>query len=147
MKEIRQLPQQVTAQGRNVTGYAVVFDSLSHDLGGFREIIAADALSGVIEKSDVLCLLNHNADRGILARSKYGAGTLRLELDAKGLKYSFEAPNTPLGDELLEMINRGDISTSSFAFTVEAEAWEVRDGENVRVIERIAELYDVSPVY
>ena len=58
---------------RIVEGYAIVFNSESRDLGGFTEVIEPTALEGVLQQSDILCLLNHNEDRGILARSKYGA--------------------------------------------------------------------------
>ena len=71
----------------------------------------------------MLCLLNHNEDKGVLARSNKGVGSLTLSIDDRGLKYSFEAPNTALGDELLEGLRRGDISTSSFAFTVKSDSW------------------------
>ena len=152
MKEIRNHNDNITfrneSESRHVSGYAVVFDSLSKDLGGFYEVIDKRALDGVIEKSDVLCVLNHNQERGILARSKYGVGTLTLTIDERGLKYDFEAPNTALGDELIEGLKRGDISTSSFAFMVEEDTWEKRnDGSILRTINSINRLFDVSPVF
>lgn len=55
-------------ESRNVSGYAIVFNSESKDLGGFNEVILPSALEGVLERSDVLCLLNHNEDKGVLAR-------------------------------------------------------------------------------
>lgn len=83
-----------------------------------------------------------------MARSKHGEGSLRLEIDEIGLKYTFEAPNTALGDELLEGLRRGDINTSSFAFTVGSDNWSKReDGTYLRTINSISELFDVSPVY
>lgn len=101
-----------------------------------------------MEKSDILCLLNHNEDRGILARSKYGTGSLELSIDDTGLKYRFEAPNTALGDELIEGLKRGDISTSSFAFTIDKDTWtKNEDGSYLRTINQFKELFDVSPVY
>ena len=150
MRELRSCNQElrVTPESRFVEGYAIVFNSESNDLGGFREIIDSRALDGVIGHSDILCLLNHNEDKGVLARSKYGEGSLTLEIDERGLKYRFEAPNTVLGDELLEGLKRGDITTSSFAFTVGKDNWEKReDGSYLRTIVSIQELYDVSPVY
>ena len=77
---------------RLVEGYASVFNSRSKDLGGFTEIIDPSAFEGVIEKSDVLALLNHDQDRGVLARSRKGVGSLTLNIDERGLYYSFEAP-------------------------------------------------------
>ena len=150
MKEVRMNQDSITnlPESRKVEGYAVVFQSESNDLGGFKEVIDSRALDGIIEKSDVLCLLNNNEDKGVLARSNKGTGSLTLEVDEKGLKYSFEAPNTALGDEVLEGIRRGDISASSFAFTVESDSWEKReDGSYLRTIRSISQLFDVSPVY
>lgn len=150
MREQRSCNQElrVSLDSRFVEGYAIVFNSESNDLGGFKEIIDSRALDGVIAKSDILCLLNHNEDKGVLARCKNGEGSLDLEVDNKGLKYRFEAPNTALGDELLEGLKRGDITTSSFAFTVGKDNWEKReDGSYLRTIVSIQELYDVSPVY
>ena len=93
-------------------------------------------------------MLNHNEERGVLARSKFGNGSLELTIDDTGLRYKFDAPNTQLGDELLEGIRRGDISTSSFAFKVAEDKWEKRsDGSYLRRITKFSELYDVSPVY
>ena len=71
-------------------------------------------------------------------------------MDERGLKYTFDAPNTALGDELLEGLKRGDITVSSFAFTVAdgGDNWTKReDGTYQRTITAINELYDVSPVY
>lgn len=150
MRELRSCNQElrVTPDNRLISGYAIVFNSESNDLGGFREVIDSRALDGVIDHSDILCLLNHNEDKGVLARSKYGEGSLCLEIDDRGLKYMFEAPNTSLGDELLEGLRRGDITTSSFAFTVGKDKWEKRDdGSYLRTIVSIQELFDVSPVY
>ena len=151
VREIRNTNNEITPilpESRLVSGYAIVFNSDSNDLGGFTERINPDALTGVVEKSDVLCLLNHNEDRGVLARSNKGEGSLTLEIDEIGLKYSFEAPNTALGDELLEGLRRGDITTSSFAFTVEKDSWSKNeDGSYLRTINSISELFDVSPVY
>lgn len=137
-----------TPDTRNVSGYAVVFNSESRDLGGFKEVILPSALDGVIANSDILCLLNHNEDKGVLARSNKGTGSLTLEVDEKGLRYSFEAPNTALGDELLEGLRRGDITASSFAFRVGKDNWEKRsDGSYIRTIQNIERMFDVSPVY
>lgn len=132
---------------RSVEGYALLFDTPSDGLS-FVEVIERGALDGVIEKSNVFALLNHDASRGILARSKNGVGSLSLEVDAKGLKYRFEAPRTALGDELLEYLRRGEICESSFAFTVEGETWEMQKDETwKRTIHKFNLLYDVSPVF
>ena len=135
------------AESRHIEGYGSVFNERSVDLGGFTEIIAPGAFDGVIERSDVKCYLDHNPEKGILARSRNGKGSLTLELDERGLKYSFDAPHTNLGDEVVEGLKRGDYSQSSFAFTVQDEAWtKEEDGTYLRTINKIGGLYDVSIV-
>jgi hypothetical protein len=132
--------------GRRVEGYALLFNTPSDALD-FEEVIIPGALDGVIEKSNVFALLNHDSSRGILARCKSGKGTLKLEIDSKGLLYSFDAPNTALGDELLEYLKRGEVSESSFAFTVKDDVWEKVGTKTRRTIKKFDELFDVSPVY
>lgn len=151
-KEIRNVSSQFKVAGdgdetRTVEGYAFLFNVPSDGLP-FRETIEPGAADGVIEKSDVFAVLNHGQERGILARSKYGKGSLSLAVDEKGLRYRFEAPKTALGDELLENLRRGEIDQSSFCFDVELDTWEKRsDGTWNRTISKIGNLYDVSPVY
>lgn len=140
----------INVDTRTVEGYAIVFNSQSEDLG-FREIIAPSAVTeDTINTSDVFCLFNHNPEK-VLARSKYGKGSLSLTLDDRGLKYSFEVPNTELGNELLEHVRRGEIDGSSFAFIVStddgSEVWENINGTTYRTINKIECLCDVSPVW
>lgn len=148
--EIRAISNEVQVDSRNITGYAVVFESNSEDLGFIERIMKGAITDDTIKKSDVFCLLNHDSTK-VLARSKYGEGSLKLELDERGLKYSFTAPNTDLGDELLEHLLRGELDSSSFGFTVSldegSEKWYTVEGVQYRDIYKIDELYDVSPVY
>lgn len=152
MKEKRYINEIRSVEGegensRRVVGYALLFNVRSRQLGDFVETIDPHALDGVIEKSDVVCLYDHNPQRGVLARSKYGQGSLALTIDEKGLRYEFDAPRTSLGDELLEGIKRGDISNSSFSFITAEDHWEqLQDGTYHRTILRIEQLFDVSPV-
>ena len=149
-KEIRKAEIQ-SASGRTVSGYAVRFESESVNIG-FVEIIHRGAITDeTIKSSDVFALLNHQ-ENTVLARSNHGSGSLSLKVDNDGVFYEFEAPQTANGDELLEHIRRGEISQSSFAFTVAnedgAEKWTKRsDGIIQRDIYKISRLYDISPVY
>lgn len=150
MKEIRLGDNANTStDNRHIEGYAIVFNSLSNDLGGFREIIEQGAITDeLIKNSDILCLMNHDIKRGVLARSYQGRGSLKLEIDEHGLHYSFEAPKTALGDEVLEGIRRGDISKCSFAFVCGEDNWtKDENGEYIRHVKKIKNLYDVSLVY
>ena len=141
---------RATRRGRTIEGYGIVFNRESKDLGGFVEVIDPSAVDGILERQDVLALLNHNEERGVLARYTNGEGTMELEVDSKGVKYRFEAPDTALGEEVLSGIRRGDIRTSSFAFPVskEGQKWEKRsDGTDLRRIMKFNGIYDMSPVY
>ena len=150
VRAIRSTPV-VNPDSRTVEGYAVVYNSLSEDMGFYETINPSAITEEVLKRSDVFCLFNHDQDK-VLARSKYGIGSLQLQLDEQGLKYTFTAPNTDLGDELLEYLRRGDIDSSSFAFTVStdegSEVWTTgTDGRQYREILKIDELHDVSPVW
>lgn len=151
MKEIRLGDNATsTSESRHIEGYAIVFNSLSNDLGGFREIIEPTAITDeLIKNSDIVCLKNHNIKEGILARSYHGRGSLKLEIDEHGLHYSFDAPHTQFGDEVLEMVKRGDIAKCSFAFVCGEDVWnkDEKTGEYIRRVKKIKNLYDVSLVY
>lgn len=150
--EIRSFTISEADESRHITGYSVVFNELSRDLGGFREIISPSAITReLIERSDVVMNYAHD-DNLILARSNNGVGTLKLSLDDHGLQFDFDMPNSPIGDQVLESIRRGDITTCSFAFTLDpdnerCETWE-RDDTNgiVRTINEISGLYDCAIV-
>lgn len=150
-KELRYIENseiRAAADSREVDGYALLFNTLSRNLGGFREKIDPEAIEGVIDASDVMAVLNHDNSRGILARSRFGKGSLTLSADEKGLRYTFSSPRTALGDECLEYLRRGDITQSSFAFTVKEDSWEKQeDGTYIRTIKKFDRLWDVSPVF
>ena len=151
-KEIRLLGgSELRAGGdsRKIEGRSIVFNSLSQDFGGWKEEISPDAISDeIINASDILFLLNHSDSRGILGRKRKGSGSLSTEIREDGVYFSFEAPQTSLGDELLEYLRRGDITQCSFAFTVDDDDWkEQEDGTYIRTIKKFHRIYDMSAVY
>lgn len=125
-----------------VVGHAAVFDTLSDNLGGFQERISPKAFDNVLD-NDVRAFFNHDPNH-LLARST--SGTLRLSVDDKGLRYEFDVPDTTSGRDLLVSMERGDVTQSSFAFTVEEDSWNIENGTDIRTIEKVKRLYDVSPV-
>lgn len=152
-KEVRtfRAKMDVGEEGSTVTGYAAVFNRESEDMGWFtemREIILPGAFDEA-DMSDVRALFNHDPNM-LLARTS--SGTMTLELDKTGLRYTFGIPDTTAGRDLKELLKRGDISQSSFGFTIAKQSWEEEKderGETIRVtrkIEKIGRLYDVSPV-
>lgn len=136
---------------RFVEGYGIVFNSPSRLIENrFYEVILPEAVDGLIEKNDIFALMNHDPNRGILARSTNGRGSMKLTVDSKGVKYGFEAPKFDLGNELVEGIRRGDIRGSSFSFKVGrgGEKFESRgDGTYTRTISKFDCLIDMSPCY
>lgn len=124
-------------------GHAAVFNKLSDNLGGFREKITPGAFDDVLS-DDVRALFNHDSNF-ILGRT--ASNTLTIGQDKKGLSYEVELPDTQVGRDLAISVERGDISQSSFAFTVEEDSWDEDDeGRIVRTITKIRKLFDVSPV-
>lgn len=146
--EVRNLTQEVRfdEDNRIIEGYAIVCNTESEDLG-FREVIAPEALEGIIDKSDCLMLLEHNRSKGVLARSRYGKGSLSLEVDDTGLKFRFTCPNTAVGDEAYEGVKRGDYQNCSFAFVADQDEWAKKDnGEYLRTIRSFKYIKDCSIV-
>lgn len=140
-------PGEAKAQKRMVEGYAALFNSTTTIGGWFDEMIEPGAFTEALQSSDIRALFNHDPNY-ILARST--AGTLEVTEDDKGLFYRFEVPNTNFGNDFLEMLRRGDVSQSSFAFTVAKQRWEEEkmgeESKYKRVIEKVDQIYDVSPV-
>lgn len=133
---------------RTITGYASVFERWSEPIcGWFREQIARGAFEGC-DLSDVIMCFNHDP-AALLARTT--SGTLTLEVADRGLKFRFDVPDTTLGNDMLVLVRRGDVSKCSFRFTVSEDRWAYADSENgmeydERTVLRIAKLYDCSLV-
>lgn len=137
--EIREVDGQ-----KMIEGHAIVFNSESNDLGGFRETIKPEAMNGA-DVSDVVALFNHDPNR-ILGRTPK---TLSLSVDDKGLRYSITPPSSE--DKLVESIERNDVRGSSFAFSVAegGDEWlepTEKDGLWRRTITKFERIFDVSPV-
>ena len=135
--QYRQAEMRANEDNLIIEGYAAVFDSVT-DLGPFQERIAQGAFSDVLD-DDVRLLINH--DGVPLARTSNN--TLELSQDDTGLYYRAQLSDTQAGRDLYEMIKRGDINQSSFAFMIDKES---NDADGVRVIEKVSKLIDVSPV-
>lgn len=126
---------------RKIVGYAAVFNSLSEDLGGFREVILPGAFDRAIrEGHDAVALWNHDSSE-VLGR--VSAGTLALSVDEHGLRSEITPPAS--AENRMETIRRGDVKAMSFGFRVLTDAWRTQDGDQVRELVDL-ELLDVSPV-
>ena len=149
----KESPQLV--ESRTIEGYAIVFGQESRVMYDFEkrsvfiEIIEKGAVSEeLLRKCDVKALINHDSSK-LLARSDNGEGTLMLSVDEHGVKYRFDAPNTNDGDWIVEMVKRGDIKGSSFAFTrdINKDAdWDFSEKIPRCRVKNIRKIYDVGPV-
>lgn len=142
--------------GRIIEGYAVVFERESRimfDREKKRYFIEKISRNSVTEADlngwDIKALIDHQKGR-LLARSFNGKGTLSLSVDEYGVKYRFEAPETNDGNYAVEMIRRGDIFGSSFAYvTDEKESVKYTkrsDGLLLRDVNKLHRMFDVSVV-
>ncbi|WP_102115799.1 phage major capsid protein [Lactiplantibacillus plantarum] len=133
------------SKGKTISGYAIVWNSPSKDLGGFTEIVTPKALDGV-DLSNVLMLNNHDYTQ-VLASVK--AGTLTLETDDKGLHFIAQLPNTSFANDVYEEVQSGNVDSCSFGFDSDdnTDEWAKDDDGNItRTINQVKSLFDVSVV-
>ena len=137
---------RVEEKTKKIVGLAAVFNKRSQDLGGFVEIIQPGAFRKAIEsQSDVRALWNHDSNF-VLGRTL--SGTLTLKETDDGLEVEIVPPETNLARDLLESINRGDVSQMSFAFMVREGGQKFTEEEDGTIIRTLTDLdlYEVSPV-
>jgi HK97 family phage prohead protease len=140
------------AEGENmpkeIGGIAAVINSVT-DLGYFEEVIMPGAFDNALSKDyDIRCLFNHEAEL-ILGRTK--ASTCNVFVNADGnLEYTWVPDyENPTHVSVVRSIMRGDITQSSFAFTIKEQTWSDSTKYGTmgkRTIKVIDELFDVSPV-
>ena len=124
-------------------GYAAKFDVFSQDLGGFVERIRPEAFDKTIQEADVRALFNHDPN---FLLGTVRAGTLGLEVDETGLRYSIDLPDTQIGRDVAALLERRDLRGSSFGFRVIRDHWtETESGYPQRDLQEVA-LRDVGPV-
>lgn len=128
--------------GRIITGYPIVFNKPSENLGGFIEYVDPGALKNV--SMDNVYLIYGHEFNNVLARKD--AGTLELSIDKTGLFFKATLPNTTLANDVLENIRVGNIQGMSFGFTVADESWEYgkNDDPDVRHVKKIDELFEIT---
>lgn len=142
--------------GRTIEGFAAVFNQESRlnfdpeTKSFFIEIIERGAITDeLLRECDVKALLEHDKKR-MLARSRPGiGGSLSLMVNDYGLAYKFSAPNTPEGNYAIEMIERGDLFGSSFAYSTNDKknvTYKKVDGLIYRIVHKIDRIADISIV-
>ena len=133
---------------KEIGGIAAVINSVT-DLGYFEEVIERGAFDYALSKEyDIRCLFNHEAEL-ILGRTL--SGTCNVFVNADGnLEYTWVPDyENPTHMSVVRSIMRGDITQSSFAFTIKEQKWSDSTKYGTmgkRTIMVIEDLYDVSPV-
>lgn len=137
---------------RYISGYAVVFEQDSKPFWDeWIERIDRNAFADT-DMSDVRMVVDHGYSiQTLLARSHDGAGSLEITVDDIGVAFRFAVPNTSIGRDLVELIERGDVSECSFAFYVKEDRWTYAADDasakyDVRTILKVDKLVDLSIV-
>lgn len=137
---------RTATEGNRIGGYASVFNKLSRNLGGFVERVEQTAFNQarMLHWPGVACRYNH--DSSMLLGTTAGR-TLDLRVDPDmGLWYDVLPPQSRA--DILELVGRGDIQHSSFAFRVPpgGDDWAMTDQNYpMRSLREVA-LVDVAPV-
>lgn len=129
-------------------GHGIVYNSLSENLGGFREKVAEGAAEGLLDDPEIAGLFNHDSN---LVLGRVGAGTMVLEDNPPtGVRYTIDPPDTSYANDLRVLMDRKDVYQSSFAFRIarHGDEWEEDEetGVLIRTIIKFSRLYDMSPV-
>jgi HK97 family phage prohead protease len=121
-----------TDSGHVASGMCIVYNSLSEDLGGFREKIAPGACTESLAANDIFLFFNHDSGK-VLARTS--AKTLTLTESPSGVSFEASLPNNSLGNDLAVSIERKDVTSCSFGFFCVDESWEeAADGIYIRTV-------------
>lgn len=132
---------------RTISWFPAVFDSLSEDLGGFREVIKSRAFTKTVQEADVRALWNHDPNHVLGRNRAQPTPTLDLHINRHGLRASVTPPDTQWARDLMVSIERGDVNAGSFGFQVVKDNWrqDHDTGEIIRELQEVR-LFDVSVV-
>ena len=140
--ELRLAPSEGGEKSYIVEGYAATFEPyvlFTRDGVDYSEKIMPDAFAET-DMSDVVFRVDHTGP--VYARTK--ADTVELWIDQHGLGNKTYLSRTRKARELFEDIEAGNYPQMSFAFTVAEDHYD--KATHTRIIDRIAKLYDISPV-
>lgn len=115
--------EDVETGARYVRG-KIPYNSLSSNLGGFREKIIPGAFTKSLKEGSIPVLWNHE-HRYVCGRNT--AGTAVFNDTETGLEFEAELPNTTWAKDMWESINRGDVRGTSFGFYVIKDTWSDMD--------------------
>lgn len=115
---------KIELSGNIISGWAIRFNVWSQLIGGdFYEIILPSAITQEdIDKSFIYMYYNHD-EKKVLGvhrpKDDKKEGSLMLEVvENEGLRFMLELPDSELGREVKQYIERGDLGGMSFGFSV-----------------------------
>ena len=136
----------VSVEGKTLSGYAIVWNSDSRDLGGFTERFLPGSVTESVRSNTITAVAHHDDSMPLGAQHD---GTLRLREDAKGLSYEIDLPDASYARDLASLMTeqRKTIGGTSFSFSTPpgGDVWKRQDGKNIREV-RKATLGHISPV-
>ncbi|MCM3145371.1 HK97 family phage prohead protease [Brevibacillus sp. MER 51] len=135
---------------RTITG-AIKYDTDSADMRDWYgdtivEQISAGAFTDSLAARQVVGLWSHDTSQ-VLGNTK--SGTLRVMDSLTELRFELDIPNTTVGNDAWELIQRGDVDGVSFGMRVTKDKWSSEKRDDKRIYKRLilnAELYEISPV-
>jgi uncharacterized protein len=131
---------------RTLTGLAAPYNSLSEDLGNFRERIKPGAFTATLSNNpDVQLTADHDLSVSkVLART--AAGTMALSESQRGLELEADLPNTTFADDVLSLIERGDVNGLSISFSADDDDWTQERGAVIRTLNAVTLGREISVV-
>ena len=145
-REYRSMELRILRDGEEpsflVEGYASTFEPyvlMTRDGVDYSERIAPNAFEGA-DMTDVVFRVDHTGP--VYARTS--AGTVEVWTDEHGLAQRADLSRTQRARELFADIEAGNYPQMSFAFTVAEDHYD--KATHTRIIDRIAKVFDVSPV-
>jgi HK97 family phage prohead protease len=144
--EHRKSSEIINRDNRTLSGYAVLFNTRSKTIyergRKFTEIIKRGAFDvNPSADHDVKLYFNHDTSMPL---ARQNGGSLRLFEDEKGIRFEADIPDTTLGNDIRELMNKGVLTGEmSFGFSTSKESWD--EGGNLRNVEK-GKIYEISVV-
>lgn len=137
-----ELRQASSGDGMSFSGYAAVFNSDSEPLPFVERILPGAFSKSLRSRNNIRMYMNHDSSM-LLATTR--AKTLRLQEDSKGLLVDADLPDTSVGRDLSVLMQRKDVDSMSFGFTVPSGGDRWSDDGMTRELKQVR-LFEVSVV-
>jgi len=141
--EAREIRIEKVDEKPHLTGYALPFNTLSQDFGGWRERFIPSAFDNWLDGNNDIRAISQHDSAYPLARTE--KDTLQVWTDEIGLRFDMSLPNTTFAHDLIASIEHGDIEGMSIGFIAKEDRWTSEGGIDIREVTE-AILDHISPV-